>query len=87
MKFKVSKYGIIAASIFAVYFLFIFLVDPSETGPLGFLWYFSLLFYLPIFILSALLPFELSPAISFIVSVVIFYFIGVGIEKIFNKKL
>ncbi len=86
MKLKFSKYGLIAAGIFAAYFLFIFIVDPSETGPLGFLWYFSLLFYLPTFILSALVPFEIAPAASFIVSVIIFYFIGAGIQKLFSKK-
>lgn len=85
MKFKISKYGIILAAIYAGYFLFIFIVDPSETGPLGFLQYLSLLFFLPVFIITALIPVEIPRAVSFIIGLLIFYFIGAGIQK-FSKK-
>lgn len=85
MKVKLSKYGLIFAGIFTIYFIFIFVVDPTESGPLGFLWYFSFLFYMPSYILFALIPFEINPIMSLIVSAIIFYFIGAGIQRLFNK--
>jgi len=86
IKFKLSKYGAIFALIYLDYFLFIYLVDPTETGPLGFLQYVSLIFYLPIFLLTFWIPIKITNLISFIIGVIIFYFIGVIIQKISKDK-
>ena len=86
MKLSVSKYGIILALTYALYFLFIFIVDPSETGPLGFLQYVSLLFYIPVYLVTVIIPVKLNSWISFILGLLIFYFIGAGVQKMLGKK-
>lgn len=86
MKFSISKYGIISACIYLIYFSFIFVVDPSEAGPLGFLQYVSFLFYIPVYLVSIFIPVQMSSWVTFILGLIIFYFIGAGIQKYLNKR-
>ena len=93
MRFPISKLGIVLVVIFIVVIgtgvaLEKLDIIQGESGPrfiIGPLFFLSLILSLPSLIVSFLVPFQIPSTAGYALNIVLLYFIGAGIQKLFSR--